>query len=177
MKSKIVLTGAVAGAMAMGAVGMIAAPSANALDLGLGGGSHTSAGVNAGGAGVSTNNRVGVRGGVNNDASGGIMARSRTNVSANTDNDTYDRDRADAEQDARFHSGISSRTNADTSAGADENADLRAQIRNDTAIDARDAADANANARVGANTNVNTGLLGLSVGSNTRAGVRGGYND
>lgn len=163
MKFKVVLIGAVAGATAMGAMSMIAPTSAHAIELGVGTQAQ---------AGNSTGVSIG-----GNDARGGILANSRTNVGVNADVNDEERARVYDESDSRINSGVSSRINADTSAGADANADLRSDIRNSAVIDTDIGADADANVNAAADTSANTGLFGISVGSNTRAAADGTFNN
>ena len=161
MKSKIVLTSVLAGAMAMGAIGMIS--PARALDLGV------SAGSGGANAGLSARSRVSANGDIddNNDASGGIMARSNNNIYADTEADERMR-----EEESRMSGSVHS----STAAGADAEADLRNQIR---------SGGTNGSLRAGAGVDVDTdadarpasGLFGLSVGSNISANTSGSFNN
>lgn len=149
MKSRIVFTLALASAISMGAM---YAP-AHALDLGI-------------------SNRTGVNAGTNNDASGGILARSNTRVGVGVDADTNartDRDDSNADTDARIRQ--SNNINSDVSAGADANADLRNDMRND--IDA--ASNANVDADINDDTHVS--LFGISLGARSNNRVSGSLND
>lgn len=135
-KSKIVLTGAVASAIAMGAVTGVILPTTKAQAI--------EAGVNASGsvnAGTSTTTTT------NNDASGGILASSDTSADADADGGTTTNASSDEP------SNLNAQAGADTDARMREATSRQSGSRG-SLID--DTTDASANADI--NTGINTQL-------------------
>ena len=132
MKSKIVLTSAVAGAMAMGAVTGVIFPSSSARALDLGGG--TGAGTSVSGSSTSSTT-------TNNDASAGTLATNETGAStapATTGADTDTRMRQATSRQSGSRGSILSDTNEGATASS-TNTDTSVNAQTDTDARIRDA--------------------------------------